>query len=520
MPKKTDSQSKDEMKEVKEITDKASKEKSDAAKSRSQAAELKRKAEQFRKQAEDLVGQASDFEDEAIQDATLAGKKKSEALDLKSEAERMKSDSKDQDDAAVAAEKKALDGTAAQRLCIHLPGVKLKGGTPKEFPPVIGEHPIKDEWQCSDWCLRHAECKQAVFEWDTKTCHLYDEALDEPLAFRDRWPWHNSSYCGTKEEKSSMLKMLHKVYNAKPWVLPPHNCSWGGDNCMDTKCCADVCKPNWEFTECKFFTCFKKDENYAGCNSGPPDASWDGTKLGGHPNGEVAPAPDGKLIQGTKLFCFTVVMWSAAPAEGWMDSEAMMANHWKEQKKGIMQCDDHALFDGLEGGSVHNIQSFIRAWNMVKDDGRWKRNDWSIKVDPDAVFFPDHLRTKIMYNYKTPQGSTVYLRNTFYKFQFLGALEVLTREALELYFEKGWECEAKLGQEGGEDYWLEQCLEGLGIDFQTDVGLLHDKYASDENCGDPNGVAHHFFKKIEGGDGYDNCWNTANEAWNNAHPDE
>merc|ERR1712083_1284471 len=72
-------------------------------------------------------------------------------------------------------------------------------------------------------------------------------------------------------------------------------------------------------------------------------------------------------------------------------------------------------------------------------------------VDPDAVFFPEHLRQKIRWNYRTPHGSAVYLKNTFYKFKFLGAIEALTREALQLYFERGWECEAHLGQQGGED---------------------------------------------------------------------
>merc|ERR1712127_119094 len=100
--------------------------------------------------------------------------------------------------------------------------------------------------------------------------------------------------------------------------------------------------------------------------------------------------------------------------------------------------------DGLEGGSVHNIQSFIHAWKLVQEDGRWKNNDWSIKVDGDAVFFPEHLRQKIMWSYRTPQGSAVYLRNTFYKFKFLGALEALTREALELYVEKSWSARQNL----------------------------------------------------------------------------
>lgn len=141
-------------------------------------------------------------------------------------------------------------------------------------------------------------------------------------------------------------------------------------------------------------------------------------------------------------------------------------------------------------------------------------NDWTIKVDADAVFFPEHFRVKVRYNLRTPRGSTVYLRNTAYKFKFLGALEALTHEAFAIYVERGWECEQHLTQEGGEDYWLEQCLEGLGIDYQTDEALLHDKYAADENCKDPYGVAHHFFKQVKD---WNECWDKGENAWNKAH---
>lgn len=461
-------------------------------KARRSVLELNKKAET---KAANLNQKAGNFDNDASAFDQGANKKESTAADEEKrakgwsqKADSMGASARTERQHAIDAETEARRSVAAQRMCIGLPGVKLKGNSPGKFAPVVGDREFKDDWQCNDWCLKHAECKQSVFIWETKTCELYKEATAEPQYFRETWPWFNSSYCGTIGEKEAMLDMLHKVYDAKPWVPPPHNCSWAGDNCIETKCCADYCDANFDFTTCKPFTCYKRDENWAGCRRSVPDESWDGTKLGGHPNGEVAPAPDGKLLQGTRLYCFSVVMWNQPAAEAWQDSEADLANHWKKEKKGIMQCDDWSIFDGFEGGSVHNIQSFIHAWKLVKDDGRWKQNDWSIKVDPDAVFFPDHFRKKLVWQYKTPQGSAVYMRNTFFEFQFLGGLEALTREALEIYLTNGWQCETHLGQEGGEDYWMLQCFEGIGIDYQSDFTLLHDKYAADENCFDPNSV--------------------------------
>lgn len=515
--------------DAKDLVAKAEKMKKDAAE---KAEEMKKEAEDQQKQAEkdakdlqekskELQDKAKDMKTDSKKKTNISEQRAEHAEELKQKADETKKKAEQNEQTAADDEDKSLKETADQRTCIKLPGVKLKGGQTLEFPALVGNQTIDDEWKCSDWCQKLKGCKQAVFQWETKTCELFEEAQDEPERFRERWPGYNSTYCGAPEEQEDMLAKLKKVYDAKPWVPPPHNCSWASESCLDTGCCADVCMATWDFVadECQYYTCYKRDENFAGCKTGGPPEGWDGTVLGGHPNGEVAPAPEGKLVQGTRLYCFTVVMWDKPPDAGWMSSEGEIANHWKEEGKNIMQCDDHSFFDGQGGGSVHNIQSFISAWNMVKDAGLWKNNDWSIKVDPDAVFFPDHFRAKVQYNWRTPQGATLYMRNTFYKFQFLGALEALTNEATEIFLERSWECEAHLGQEGGEDYWLLQCLEGLGIDFQTDVALLHDKYAADENCGDPNGVAHHFFKKIDSGDGWDNCWNTANEAWNNAHPE-
>jgi len=508
------SQSEGLAKEAANIKQQAITDAKDADAARQRAQDLRSQAEALKKEATDSIGKAADLDKEASRRKVKAEQKKQEAEVLSQKAKTTSDGAERKEKEAVNMELKALDETAAQRVCIHLPGVKLQGVGPATFDTILGPHDIADEWQCSDWCLRHTACRQAVFTWETSVCELYGEATTQPIVFRERWPFFNTTYCGAMGEKDNMLQMLHQVYDQKPWVPPPHNCSWGGDNCIHTKCCADVCKATWDFKTCEAFTCYKKDEHFAGCKIAGADPGWDGENLGGHPNGEIEPAPEGKLVQGVRLYCFSVVMWNDPPKQAWMSSEGEIAGHWKEQGKGIVQCDDYNIFDGIGGGSVHNILSFVQAWKKVQDDGRWKNSDWTIKVDPDAVFFPEHFRQKIMWNLRTPQGSAVFLRNTFYKFQLLGALEALSREAMEIYFERSWECEAHLGQQGGEDYWLLQCLEGLGINYQTDVTLLHDKYAADENCKDPYGVAHHFFKKTKD---WDECWDKAEKAWNGAH---
>jgi len=307
-----------------------------------------------------------------------------------------------------------------------------------------------------------------------------------------------------------MQAMVDKIYKTMPYVPDPPKCAWAGDDCSQSKCCANVPVPNWHFTEFQWYTCYRKDASYASCQLGSAPSDWDGEVLGHMGTREVPKAAEGVLTQGTSLFCFCVVVWNRPPTEAFWSSEAELANNIKETGRSIMKCEEHAFIEGsgLNGGgdasSINNIDSFIGAWKKVQADGRYAQHDWTVKVDADAVFFPDRLREHIK-ALRTPQGSRVYLRNINFKFEFLGALEIFTKEALQWYFENSWQCESKVGHQGGEDYYMLSCLDGIGIDHQTDHALLNDKYAATGNCYDPWVVGFHFYKKVT-------SWNACYEA--------
>mmetsp|Transcript_123322 Transcript_123322/g.310409 ORF Transcript_123322/g.310409 Transcript_123322/m.310409 type:complete len:519 (+) Transcript_123322:37-1593(+) len=312
-------------------------------------------------------------------------------------------------------------------------------------------------------------------------------------------------------------------------VLPPiQRCSWANEDCHTTKCCSNIeCDKN--FQNCQGFQCFKKDKwdgGYAGCKLGAP-ADWLGTVLGGAivPR-EIKPAPEDTQTQGTSLFCFSVVMWNLPPSAGYYDSEANLANNWKRQGLGILHCDDHMIVDGLPAprsgwGSTANIDVFIKYWQQVHDDGRYKSHDWIAKVDTDAVFFPARLKLHLQ-NLRTPKGSRVFLLNNGYKFKFMGALEVMTREAADLYYENAARCSSgEGGHSGGEDYYMKSCLIGIGVDIQVDETLLYDKYAAQNGCGDGWAACFHFYKTVAEWNGCHgealNAQKAHDDAWNAEH---
>lgn len=313
----------------------------------------------------------------------------------------------------------------------------------------------------------------------------------------------NSTVCGSLTELGVLKDVVSKMTEAQlPFQLDYElvECSWGGEDCSKTKCCNDFgCDKNYE--HCWGYSCFVKTEYFSGCATKPEDG-WDGKWLGGpreHRN--LPPAGSQVALQGRSLYCFTVVTWDAPRPKPFWNSESELANFWKQYGIHVEQCDGFDYFDGqqttvAEWGSFSNIDLFMQIWDQVKAKGAWKGFDWTVKVDTDAVFIPGRLKDHL-YNLRTPRGARVYLENIDYKFKFMGALEILTREAVELFMDKGHTC-LRGDHAGGEDAFMKTCLDGLGVDHQADWSLLRDRYAGlNPPCVDGWAVAYHYMKKTK-----------------------
>jgi hypothetical protein len=185
---------------------------------------------------------------------------------------------------------------------------------------------------------------------------------------------------------------------------------------------------------------------------------------------------------------------------------------------GIFSCDGSALYDApvarkAAWGSFANTDEFIQIWDRVRNEGVYANHDWVVKVDPDAVLIPSRLRARVA-ELRVPSGRAVYLQNCDFKFHFMGALEIMTKEALEMYFMNKGNCSKYLGHEGGEDFWMKSCLNAIGVSYMTDFTLLNDKYTLGtpecraagnckydvrdvSPCASPVSVAFHPYKDID-----------------------
>lgn len=363
-------------------------------------------------------------------------------------------------------------------------------------------HPRTQEG-CVSACQDDETCKQVVYDADNGGSCSSSKKASSGIA----WAGDNffSAICGTAEEMESdetnhLIEEAWKQlpFETTPWPLV--NCSWGGEDCSKTKCCNDyVCDKNYE--ACYGFTCYKKTEYFSGCVSEPPGEGWDGEIIGWpREHRVIPPAGEQVAVQGNSLYCFTVVTWGAPSPKPFWNTEKEIAENWQQNGLHVLQCDLHDIIDGVETpraewGSFSNIDMFLDVWQKVNENGKWKDADWTVKVDSDAVFLPHRLKDHL-FNLRTPKGSRVYIENTWFKFKFMGALEVMTREAADVFIHRAHEC-IRGEHAGGEDSFTKGCLDGLGVDHQSDDMLLRDKYAGQEGpCDDGWYVAYHYMKKV------------------------
>jgi len=214
------------------------------------------------------------------------------------------------------------------------------------------------------------------------------------------------------------------------------------------------------------------------------------------------------------LFCFLVLM-----PDGY---EPDLVKAQVQNKLGIFACDDHlaisirpldlgkdanlkimapATKQGKKGswGSWLNTGSFLAAWDLVLGDGSFRSQAWTVKVDPDCVFFPTRLVWHLKKIFPGGKGtdSPLYIRNCPKSFGLMGALEIFSQGAIDTYGRKKDLCRNCAAPDSGEDGFIQACMTALNISFKEDFYLMTDGYCQTGVCKDQYwSVGFHPYKDV------------------------
>lgn len=230
-----------------------------------------------------------------------------------------------------------------------------------------------------------------------------------------------------------------------------------------------------------------------------------------------------RVFGSPSLFCFSVFQ-STGYEHGLMKAQL-------KKREGIFSCDEFAVVaDGpvsLGMGPFGEVKSlviphttvgiskdntaantliFIHAWQAIYNDFQFRKHDWTLKVDPDAVIVPKRLRVHLAPH----TGKKVYIKNCN-KYpgspnwpMMFGSLEAISQSAMWAYMQGSDRCKSELEWEAwGEDLYLAECLDLLGCDNVHDYKIISDKVCLGVDCTDDWAAAFHAFKSTAS---WMKCW--------------
>jgi len=264
-------------------------------------------------------------------------------------------------------------------------------------------------------------------------------------------------------------------------------------------------------------TCWEKMENvWASCSTsceelqtlGGDGEPWSCKALGPAGASKMA-QPSAAAPTSVSLYCFTVVTAQGVCPPGVEEGyEQKLLDEIRQAGLSLFACDASAVYEGKrtetgEWKSIKNTDVFVDVWRKVQAEGLWEQHDWTVKVDTDAVFFPERLKMHLQGSKADPQ-QPVYFHNIDFKFKFMGALEVLNTEAVRLFLKDIDQCAEHIGNNGGEDIFTMSCLDAIGASYMEDFSLLDDKYSDPadfnlfdvDRCDNDAIVAFHPYKAV------------------------
>jgi hypothetical protein len=177
---------------------------------------------------------------------------------------------------------------------------------------------------------------------------------------------------------------------------------------------------------------------------------------------------------------------------------------------------------GTQTNSWLNTAIFLQAMDILLTDSHQRalNHDFTAKLDPDAVFFPDRLIPHLQQHV----GRPVIFMNCWVNNQpkLYGAMEIFSKEALKIYKAKEDQCKSLDWHTWGEDLYFQNCMGNLGVERVSDFELVMDYRCGSSSrndrggsCSDWTKATFHPYKDVGA---YNQCWSESTGWYEDGNP--
>merc|ERR1719293_317983 len=217
-------------------------------------------------------------------------------------------------------------------------------------------------------------------------------------------------------------------------------CSKWNENCINTGCC-----------QVSGHTCFSKGEGKAWCNETctPGVKGFTCDVISPHSVPVAAPL-------GQNLYCFAVYTENTGN-ESLVNHELELLNIVAARGAGLFACEQWDVFSDVSAplvngyvtikvedtfGEFHQLKRkdsgtwgnwgmFYQVWVKIREVGKWQTADYTVKIDADAVFVPQRLRTWLSSKPGESPHGLYYENCPNVQYGFFGHLEIISKTAVK-----------------------------------------------------------------------------------------
>jgi len=261
-------------------------------------------------------------------------------------------------------------------------------------------------------------------------------------------------------------------------------CSKAGENCMSTGCC-----------QVSGHKCFSKGQGKAQCNETCTAGRQGFTCDVISPHSVPVATPLGQ-----NLYCFSVYTENTGN-ESLVNHELELLNIVAARGAGLFACEQWDVFSDVSAplvngyvtikvedtfGEFHQLKRkdsgtwvnwgmFYQVWVKIREVGKWQTADYTVKIDADAVFVPQRLRTWLSSKPGESPHGLYYENCPNVQYGFFGHLEIISNTAVQVltkYLEDCHSVFAPCANDGcdwkygawGEDVFAQRCMDHHYVD--------------------------------------------------------
>jgi len=329
--------------------------------------------------------------------------------------------------------------------------------------------------------------RQSRQSWTLKRGGLFAALIFAGAMAALFWSRSTRSFVATPEDEDSYSEKLEVAgTGGKACVGPGHDCS-------ACKCC-NVTGYKCYLSSTKGPVCL--DSIAVGASSSPKAVIKMAPKPGDSRPSDLVLWDKSVSPPEMTLFCFEVYAKDTGSTKKDYSLELIEAQY--KYGTSIFACDDKLVFSDVPvtiGGEVKsvvidmphlakrkstgswvNAPAFQSAWSYIKDDGRWSKYGWTVKVDPDAVFLPDRLRLKLS-GQKVSESGVYFTNCEHVSFGLFGPIEVISKNAVGNLLANLDTCknDPEINNKTyGEDLFAQKCMNSAGVSNVEDFYLVTD----------------------------------------------